>query len=150
MIRGFLKRRGYPNSPPPYVSGFVDMPTFGVFGMPVEFLIDTGADRSIIGSFDASRMVDEFGVDLSNLQDVRTAKGVGGFTETRSVAATLRIDDFSINLNLDILEPPPDTRFAIPSLLGRDVLSHFALFIEERTDKVVLLDPAEADALGLE
>ena len=150
MIRGFLKRRGYPNSPPPYVTGFVDMPDVGVAGMQIEFLIDTGADRSLIGSFDAPRIVERFGVDLANLQDARTAKGVGGFTKTRSAAATLRIEDFSINLNLDILEPPADTRFAIPSLLSRDVLSQFALFIEERTDKVLLLEPAESDALGLE
>ena len=51
---------------------------------------------------------------------------------------------------MEILEPPPDARLAIPSLLGRDILSNFALFIEERTDKVLLLEPAEADALGLE
>ena len=68
----------------------------------------------------------------------------------RTAEATLRFDDFSKNLRIDILEPSPDGQFAVPSLLGRDVLAHFALFVEERTRKVLLLEPAEADALGLE
>jgi hypothetical protein len=38
---------------------------------------------------------------------------------------------------------------SIPSLLGRDILAHFGLFYEERTGRVLLLDPAEVDALGL-
>jgi len=37
----------------------------------------------------------------------------------------------------------------IPSLLGRDILSHFALFVEERTNRVLLLEAHEADALPL-
>lgn len=38
---------------------------------------------------------------------------------------------------------------SIPSLLGRDVLARFALFFEERTGRVLLLEPSEADALEL-
>ena len=45
--------------------------------------------------------------------------------------------------------PVPETPHPIPSLLGRDVLSHFALFLEERTGRVLLLEPHEADALPL-
>ena len=149
MIRGFLKRRGYPNSPPPYVTGFVDIPAAGVDGMPVEFLIDTGADRSIIGSSDASRMVENFGVDFANLRDGPRSRGIGGTVATKTAEVGLKFDDFLKNMRIEILEPPPDARFAIPSLLGRDILSQFALFVEERTDKVLLLEPAEADALGL-
>ncbi|MGI8552157.1 MAG: hypothetical protein ACR2PL_15450 [Dehalococcoidia bacterium] len=37
----------------------------------------------------------------------------------------------------------------VPSLLGRDLLSFFALFLEERTRCVLLLDPAEAGGLSL-
>jgi hypothetical protein len=37
----------------------------------------------------------------------------------------------------------------IPSLLGRDLLARFAVFLEERTNRVLLLDPQEADALTL-
>ena len=70
--------------------------------------------------------------------------------EMRTAEATLWFDDSPITISIDILEPSPDVRFHVPSLLGRDVLAHFALFVEERTRKVLLLEPAEADALGLE
>lgn len=33
----------------------------------------------------------------------------------------------------------------MPSVLGRDILSRFALFMEERTQRVLLLEPDEAD-----
>lgn len=35
----------------------------------------------------------------------------------------------------------------IPSLLGRDILSHFALYIEEATNLVLLLEPEKAAAV---
>ncbi len=150
MLTGYFSpKRDLPN-PRPYLTGSIDVPAIGVVGMRVDFLIDTGADRTIIGSSDASRMVDEFGVDMADLQDGPRGRGVGGTVPTKTAGVALRFDDFSKNMRMEILEPPPDARFAIPSLLGRDVLSQFALFVEERTDKVLLLEPAEADALGLE
>ena len=114
------------------------------------FLIDTGADTSLIGDFDASRMVSDFGVDLTDLQSGAPSGGIGGIVATRTAEATLSIGDFTKDLRIDILEPSSETHFAVPSLLGRDVLAHFALFVEERTRKVLLLEPSEADALGLE
>ena len=118
--------------------------------MNVWFLIDTGADRSLIGDRDADYMFRRFGVDPAKLRRGPSSQGLGGVAEMLTVDATLRFDDFSKNLNIDILEPSPGDQFAVPSLLGRDVLAHFALFVEERTRKVLLLEPAEADALGLE
>ena len=150
MLTGYFSSADDLPNPRAYLRGFVDVPAIGVVGMTVEFLIDTGADRSIIGNSDASRMVRYFGVDLADLQDGSPGGGIGGIVATKTAEATLKIGGFSKDLRLDILAPSPDAHFAIPSLLGRDVLSHFALFIEERTDKVLLLEPAEADALGLE
>ena len=97
-------------------------------------------------------MVDDYGVDTTKLPKGTPSRGIGGVTETRTVAATLYFEDFSIaiDLSIDILEPSPDIQFRVPSLLGRDILSHFALFVEERTRKVLLIEPDEADALGLE
>src|SRR5919202_16117 len=37
----------------------------------------------------------------------------------------------------------------LPSVLGRDVLSNFALFFEVRTQRVLLLEPAEAAQIHL-
>jgi hypothetical protein len=52
---------------------------------------------------------------------------------------------------LTILDPPPAPQplLAIPSLLGRDVISCFALIVDQRTQRVLLLEPEEADALNL-
>ena len=135
---------------PAYLSVLVDVPAAGVIGMQVEFLIDTGADRSIIGDFDAFRMVEYYGADLTNLQGGQPARGLGGISATLTADATLKIGGFSKDMRLDILAPSSETYLGVPSLLGRDVLSQFALFIEERTDRVLLLEPAESDALGLE
>lgn len=56
---------------------------------------------------------------------------------------------FSTPLTLTILEAPTGPLAPIPSLLGRDVIAHFALFMEERTRRVLLLEPAEVAALPL-
>ena len=149
LIGYFSILENLPN-PRAYLRGFVDIPAVGLVEMQVEFLIDTGADRSCIGSSDASRMVRDFGVDLADLQDGPRGRGIGGDVATKTAEVALTFGDFSQSMRIEILEPPPDARFAIPSLLGRDILSNFALFVEERTDKVLLLEPAEADALGLE
>ena len=150
MLTGYFSLLdGLPN-PRAYLRGFVDIPAAGVVGMQVDFLVDTGADRSIIGSSDASQMIRDFGVDLADMQDGPPSGGIGGIVATKTAEVALAFGAFSQNMRMEILAPSPDAHFAIPSLLGRDVLSHFALFIEERTDKVLLLEPAEADALGLE
>ena len=136
----------------PYVSALLYIPEVDVAGMDTRFLIDTGAGRSFIGDGDAAKMFGDYGVDPANLPKGTPSEGIGGVTETRTVAATLHFDNFPtvIDLDINILEPSNESLNEIPSLLGRDVLSHFALFVEERTRKVLLLEPAEADALGLE
>ena len=148
MIRGNFQSIG--GAPAPCVSVTVHIPSIGVAGINVRFLIDTGADRSLIGDRDANYMFRRFNVDSARLRRGPLSQGLGGVAEMRTAEATLRFDDFPITISIDILEPSPDVRFYVPSLLGRDVLAHFALFIEERTRKVLLLEPDEADALGLE
>jgi len=75
------------------------------------------------------------------------SRGVGGQWSTRTIEAVLILDSMAMPLSLTILEPPPGPLSLIPSLLGRDILSRFALFMEERTSRVLLLEPDEADAL---
>ena len=58
------------------------------------------------------------------------------------------METVALPLTLTNLEPTAPIS-PIPSLLGRDILTHFALFLEERTSGVLLLEPAEADALNL-
>lgn len=72
---------------------------------------------------------------------------------TAHVQANLTLGNFTYPLRLRILAPhTPAQRLAlgrIPSMLGRDMLGHFALFMEERTGRVLLLEPHEANELPL-
>ena len=192
MIRGYFLPTGSEASPP-YVDGLIDIPEIGVVGLEARFLIDTGADRSLLGDDDAGRMlrdyevdlgrledgipsqgiggvvatrevqatlglgdfstsirVGEYGIDLAQLRAGRQIRGIGGMTRTRVAQAVLEFGGFSTDLQIAMLEPTPGQPIGIPSLLGRDVLSHFALFMEERTDRVLLLEPDEADTLEFE
>ena len=65
--------------------------------------------------------------------------------QTREIETVLTMQSYSTPLTIYI----PKTPLPIHSLFGRTVLSHFALFMEERTDRVLLLEPTEADALNL-
>jgi len=138
MIRGYLTigttRR-------PFVSARLQFPNLGNQLHPVELLVDTGADRTLLSLLDALRL----GINMDILESGLPSIGVGGQAATRTIEAVLTIDSFSTPLTLAIVE----TSRPIPSLLGRDVISLFALFLEERTGKVLLLDPAEAETLTL-
>ena len=146
MIRGYFPPTES-ESPPPLIDGLIDIPEMGMAGIEIHFLVDTGADRSLIGDDDARRMIRDHQADFASLEEGLPSQGIGGVVATREVQATLQLEDFSTNLKIDILEPIPGQQPSVPSLLGRDVLSHFALFVEERTNRVLLLEPAEADSL---
>ena len=129
---------------------FVSLPAIGVGRIRVRFLIDTGADHTSLGHNEVFRLVGEYGIDLTQLRAGRQIRGIGGVTRTRVAQAVLEFGDFSTDLQIAMLEPTPGQPTGIPSLLGRDVLSHFALFMEERTDRVLLLEPHESNRLELE
>ena len=115
----------------------------------VDFLVDTGADSTVLAPADAARL----GIDTARLLSCPQSAGVGGTTPTAYEPATVVLGQHGFDVALRIL--PPRTRgqrlalAQIPSLLGRDILAHFALFFEERTGRVLLLTPEEADALNL-
>jgi len=80
----------------------------------------------------------------------RRARVWGAKQDTRTVETVITLDAFSLqNFYLTILEPPPGPIPSIPSLLGRDILFHFGLFLVQRDERLFLLDPNEADAVGL-
>ena len=149
MIRGYFLPTGSEASPP-YVDGLIDIPEIGVVGLEARFLIDTGADRSLLGDDDAGRMLRDYEVDLGRLEDGIPSQGIGGVVATREVQATLGLGDFSTSIRLDVLEPKSGQPPSVPSLLGRDILSHFALFMEGRTNRVLLLEPQEVERLEFE
>ena len=107
----------------------------------VEFLVDTGADTTVLSPADAIAV----GIDTSVLDIAGGGRGIGGEVRMRIVEATLTIQGYSIPLAFCI----PDSDYVIPSLLGRDFMAGFALFMEESARTVVLLDRDEVERLGL-
>jgi predicted aspartyl protease len=147
MIRGYFSlERGRQR---PFIDAVFQFPILNNQSIQVPLLVDTGADRTVLSPTDAIRLTRRFGVNLDDLPQGVPSTGVGGQASTRAVRAMLNIDSFSMPLTLTILEPIPTRLLPIPSLLGRDVLSRFALFMEERTSRVLLLEPHEANALNL-
>lgn len=114
----------------------------------VAFLIDTGADRGLLSAGDAEAL----GLDLPSLPPGRS-RGVGGTAATRLAEAILRIGERRFRVMFRVLvggEAAHETAHRrIPSVLGGDVLSHFGLYIEERRDLVLLLEPHESERLSL-
>ena len=147
MIRGYFSTEATRRRP------FVD----AVFHFPgideafeVSALVDTGADRTILSPADALRLLLDLGVDYAALDEGHPSTGVGGRARTRVVDITFSIEEFSTPLQLIILEPPATGRIPpIPSLLGRDIISRFGLFVDQRTQQVLLLEEDEVDALNL-
>ena len=140
MIRGYFSTSGSVSRP--YVYCDLDFPSQSEIGtVGVDLLLDTGADRTILSPLDAERI----GLDLSKLDVGRPSRGVGGRVSTRLVESRLSVQGYTTVMKLYI----PETRQPIPSLLGRDFISDFALFIEDRTDRVLLLDQSAVASLGL-
>jgi predicted aspartyl protease len=144
MIRGRfegLRRR-------PFVTAHLSIPAQNISGQ-VSFLVDTGADSIVLAPADALFL----GIDTTALQQGVPSIGVGGPTATVNTAAILTLNNRVFNVLLRILAPrsrqQQQALRTIPSLLGRDILSHFALFVEEHTNRVLLLEPEEVDALAL-
>lgn len=144
MIRGYFT--GPLGRKRPYIEAPVTIRETGT-RRDVAFLIDTGADRGLLSAQDATAL----GLDTLTLPQSRS-RGVGGSAGTHNVSATLRLGlrtflvVFRVLAGSDAAQQRAPS--AVPSLLGRDVLAHFGLYIEERRDLVLLLEPAEADALA--
>ena len=146
MIRRHLL--GAPGRRRPFVTAHIALPSLDVAG-DAQFLVDTGADSSLLSPIDALFLA----IDISRLPQGAPGIGIGGMTTTVEAQATITLGTSPFPFALRVLAPRTRRQAQavrrIPSLLGRDILAHFALFLEERTDRVLLLEPDEADALQL-
>ena len=144
MIRGYFVTSGGHSRP--FVNAGLASATGG-WRLHVPLLVDTGADRTVLAPIDAWRA----GIDLSALSYGRPSSGVGGPVPTRTVDAVLTMQGYSTPLRVAVLEwpPPPAPVPTIHSVLGRDIISRFMLVVEERTGRVLLLEPHEADSLSV-
>lgn len=132
----------------PFVLAHVSIASQNIAG-DVNFLVDTGADSTLLAPVDATRLA----INTFRLLPGLASTGVGGATQTVQAAAVITLGQHRFPVDLRVLAPqtPAQQRALsrIPSLLGRDIIARFALVLEDRTSRVLLLDPAEADALNL-
>lgn len=133
----------------PYIDIEVSFPDAGNRSLVTAFLIDTGADSTML-SFDILVYIrNELGIDFFDLPvSEKPISGVGGYVRTRTIRATLTIGNYSTTMPVPIMEPPSGTPVAMPSLLGMDILQDFALFVESRNDRVMLLDAAQTESIA--
>jgi predicted aspartyl protease len=146
MIRGFFHEEGGRRRP--FITAHLAIPSQSASG-DVEFLVDTGADSTVLAPADAIFL----GLDVARFRRGTPSTGVGGTIGTAFTDATLTLDDLTYDLPLRLLVPTTRAQgralFRLPSLLGRDFLSHFALFMEERSRRVILLESHEVASLRL-
>ena len=113
-------------------------------GGEIRFVVDTGADRTLIGYDDAKRL----GVDYRRYRpedSVRTL-GIAGSLRTYDEEGWLvlrSVDDgeHTFGVALSVAEKNPDGW--VPSLLGRDILDRFDLFVSRRRNVLTLTRPLD-------
>ena len=119
----------------------------------VDFVIDSGADYSVLGPEDA---LDVFGpaylsLDFADPDTSLELSGVGGGVTRlllRELPLAFFADDGSrvaVTLILAIAEPSPPApsdrgSWLLPSLLGRDILHHFDLRLSYHPPTVALIE----------
>jgi hypothetical protein len=111
----------------PYVDAHIMIPRFGLRGS-VSFLIDTGADTTVLAEVDAKRL----GVKHSKLKTQATSYGIGGPSDNYLEPAVLFLADgptlHFYRIEVMIVDPKPHLR-TMPSLLGRDVINRLSLIL---------------------
>lgn len=88
-----------------------------------------------------------FDFDIRLLDRGPSLAGIGGQVNTRTIDATLRQGSFWVTMPIPIIDELPGPN-SMPSILGRDVIDGFALFMERRTDRVLLLDESSLRRLS--
>jgi hypothetical protein len=140
MISGHFSSVGSRNFP--FLRCYFDFPhdpSIGTKG--VDLLVDTGAERTTLSRV----MAESVGLNIAALPDGGTSIGVGGATPMRIVESRLSVQSYSTPFLLYISE----SCHQVPSILGRDFIRRFALFMEERTRRVLFLDQTDIDMFGL-
>jgi hypothetical protein len=110
----------------PYIEAFVWIPSLRVRGA-VSFLVDTGADSTVLMQLDAIRL----NIDYASLTETRINTGIGGNSTDWIVPATIlfsepRVKIYGYDITLTIVHPKPELE-TCPSLLGRDIINKWRM-----------------------
>ena len=147
MIRGRFRGDIRPR---PYVDLNVGFPVADNESLDIPFLIDTGADHTLLSPAEGVRLHQDLGVDLLSLPRGEPIGGVGGYMETRTIGVSMTIGSHTANVQASLAEPPTYGNLPVmPSLLGWDILRDFTLFIEHRTNRVLLLEREDTERVKL-
>jgi len=103
----------------------------------ISFLVDTGADSSLIAPADAKEM----GINYSKLRKPVESLGMGGIALSHPVRGSLAFTDpgkfiYVYHLDtLDIAAPDPEIE-EMPSLLGREILDRWRMIYDPSRDNL--------------
>lgn len=146
----------FPGRPPaPFLNANV---TFDDNEVPVDLLIDTGAEVTVLFPSDASRL---FGneryarLPVEYPEDLVPISGVGASAavELELTVAFPALQGNAVVVRFPVLIMPAPSQqqtlrqpVALPSLLGRDILNRFVLLLNPATDTVELTELSAAPA----
>ena len=136
IIKGYF-RSGVRPLPAPFVQAEVYLPRLGVRGY-VDFLIDTGADRTVLHSCNTIVL----GIDFRRLRrsTLEEMSGVGGSNQYYREDVLLTFIDEDGNLcrfsGQVYLAQKSDPNTSPPSLLGRDILNLCSLYVNRQSNEI--------------
>ena len=136
MTSGYFKAEGALRIP--YIDATVTLPDAGNRSIDISFVVDTGAERTLISPSDGQRLHEYLGIDIRSMPRGNPIGGIGGVLQTRLVSATLVVGSYETTMPLPIVDLPPGP-YDMPSLIGRDIIYDFALFMEHNADRLFLL-----------
>ncbi|MYE53737.1 MAG: hypothetical protein F4X34_00880 [Chloroflexi bacterium] len=140
MIEGYFRLMGAYRRP--FIDVDVSLPGASSLPIRIAFEVDTGADRTVLSPWDGQRLYDSFGLDIRTMPQGNPIGGIGGIVQTRTVRATLVLGSYQTTMPLHVVDLPPGPS-DMPSLIGRDIIYDFALFMEHSADTLHLLRTGE-------
>jgi hypothetical protein len=116
----------------PYLEASILFPRLGIRGL-VSFLVDTGADGTVLMPTDSRKL----GIDFGALRNPKRPEGIGGIARAFEEDAVLSLSDrrylYSFRVPIHIMEPTTHN-VRITSLMGRDIIKsgRFVLTIAKK------------------
>lgn len=131
----------------PYIEGRLILPRLSISG-DISFLVDTGADTSVLVPADALRL----SVPYSELDGDREVGGIGGSAHCYIERAILVFTEpnvalYAYDLQLDVMPVDPSAMDCL-SILGRDVLDQWRITYDPSNAKPRFRLRAEVKSAG--
>jgi len=113
----------------PYIEGRLYLPRLNISG-DISFLVDTGADASILMPSDSKRL----GIPFDRLEGDNVCGGIGGEVHCFTERAVIVFSDpnialYAYDLDIDIMQDDPQME-DVSSLLGRDALDRWKIIYD--------------------